>query len=66
MVQFFFIKFRVYCLVRPHLGFASSVWNPYRQGDISILGEVQRRGSKIPTKLKDLHYDERLKIWVNT
>ena len=38
-------------LVRPHLEFASSVWNPYRQGDISILEKVQRRASKIPTRL---------------
>ena len=39
-----------FSLVRPHLEFASSVWNPYRQGDISILEKVQRRASKIPTK----------------
>ena len=50
-------------LVRPHLEFASSVWNPYRQGDISILEKVQRRASKIPTRLKNLPYEERLKIW---
>ena len=50
-------------LVRPHLDFASSVQNPYRQGDIIILEKVQRRASKIPTKLKDLPYEERLKIW---
>ena len=50
-------------LVRPHLEFASSVWNPYRQGDISILEKVQRRTLKIPTKFKDLPYEERLKIW---
>ena len=46
-----------------HLGFTSSVWNPYRQGDISILEKVQMRASKIPTKLKNLLYAERLKIW---
>ena len=39
------------------------MWNPYRQGDISILKKVQRRASRIPTNLKDLPYAERLKIW---
>ena len=38
------------------------MWNPYRQDDINILEKVQRRASKIPTKLKDLVYKERLKI----
>ena len=50
-------------LIRPHLEFASSVWNPYLQGDISTLEKVQRHASKIPTNLKDLPYEERLKIW---
>ena len=36
-------------LVRSHLEFASSVWNLYRQGDISILEKVQRHASKIST-----------------
>ena len=44
------------------LELASSIWNPYGQGEISILEKVQRRASKIPTKLKDLLYEERLKI----
>ena len=32
------------------------------EGDISTLEKVQRRASKIPN-LKDLPYEERLKIW---
>ena len=32
-------------------------------GDISILEKVQRRASKIPTKLNDLPCEERLKIY---
>ena len=39
-------------LVRPHLEFASSVLNPYRQGDISILEKVQRLASKIPIRIR--------------
>ena len=50
-------------LVRPHLEFAFSVWNPYRQGEISILEKVQRRASKIPTRLRDLRYEENLQKW---
>ena len=50
-------------LVRPHIEFASSVCNPYRLGDIIILEKVQRRASKIPTRLKYLQYKYRLKIW---
>ena len=50
-------------LVRPHLEFASSVWNSYLQGDISTLEKVQRRASKIPTSLENLPFEERLKIW---
>ena len=50
-------------LVRPNLEFASSVRNPYYHTDISILEKVQRRASKIPFKLKNLPYEERLKIW---
>ena len=50
-------------LVRPHLEFASSVWNSYLQGDISTLEKAQRRASKIPSYLKDLLYEKRLKFW---
>ena len=50
-------------LVRPHLEFVSFVWNPYRQGDISNLEKVKRRSPKIHSKLKDLPYALRLKIW---
>ena len=50
-------------LVRSYLECVFSFCNPYRQGDISILEKVQRHALKIPTKLKDLPYAERLKIW---
>ena len=38
---------------------ASSVWDP---GDISTLDKVEKRASKIPTSLKDLPYEKRVKI----
>ena len=51
-------------LIRPHFEFAFSVRNPYRLGDISVLEKVQRRASKIPTRLKDLPYEGMLRIWI--
>ena len=46
-------------LVRPHLEFASTVWNPYLLGDIDMLEKVHERASKIPLELRDLFYEER-------
>ena len=50
-------------LVRPHLEFASSVWNPYLKGDIKMIEKVQRRATKIPSQMRDLPYDKRLSMW---
>ena len=47
-------------LVRPHLEYAVSVWNPYHIKDIKKLEQVQRRATKQITGLKDLSYDQRL------
>ena len=50
-------------LVRPHLEFASSIWNPHLKRDIQTLENVQRRASKIPSELKALPYEKRLEVW---
>jgi len=50
-------------LVRPHLEFASTVWNPYLKGDIEALEKVQRKASKIPSSMRGLDHEERLKMW---
>ena len=50
-------------LVRPHLEFASTVWNPYLKGDIEVLEKIQRKATRIPTELRDLEYEDRLKRW---
>lgn len=34
-------------LVRPHLEYAASVWNPYKIADIELIENVQRRASKL-------------------
>jgi len=49
-------------MVRYHLDYCSSVWAPYRKGDIEALEKVQRRATKILPSLKKLPYCERQKI----
>ncbi len=49
-------------LVRPHLGFAIPVWNPYCKEEIKKLESVQRRAKKLAPELKNLHYEARLRI----
>ena len=47
-------------LVRSHLEYANSVWNPYRMGLIKDLEKVQMRATKLVMKLKHLKCKERL------
>ncbi|XP_063446842.1 uncharacterized protein LOC134726372 [Mytilus trossulus] len=49
-------------LVRPHLEYASSVWSPYKKKDIESVENVQRRATKMLPNLKDLSYEESLKL----
>ena len=46
-------------LIRCHLEFGSSVRNLYSTCYIVIVEKVQMRASKIPSKLKDMPYEER-------
>ena len=48
-------------LVRPHLDYAASVWNPHLKGDIEKIEKVQRRATKQVPMLKHQSYAERLK-----
>jgi hypothetical protein len=50
-------------LVRPHLEFASTIWNPHLKGDEEALERIQRKASRIPTSMRGLEYEDRLKIW---
>ena len=48
-------------LIRPHLEYASNVWNPIYKEDIIRLEGVQRRATKLLPELADLPYEDRLK-----
>ena len=48
-------------IVRPHLEYANSVWNPHLQKHITALENVQRRASKLIPGMRDLSYEARLR-----
>jgi len=47
-------------LVRFHLEYTNSVWNPHRQGLIKDLEKVQMRATKLVLNVRHLTYKERL------
>ena len=47
-------------LIRAHLEYAVSVWNPHYQTLIEKLEKVQKRATKLVITIKKLHYEERL------
>ena len=48
-------------LVRPHLEYASCIWNPINKEDNIRLERVQRRATKLIPGLQNISYSERLK-----
>ena len=51
----------LYCaIVRPHLEYAISVWNPYMKKDIFKLEQVQHRATRLVPDLRRYSYEERL------
>ena len=48
-------------IVRPHLEYCIQAWRPYRKKDIDMLERVQRRGTKMMPKLRNISYEMRLK-----
>ncbi len=48
-------------LVRPHLEYAQSAWQPYKIGQVTAIERVQRRATKKVNGLKNMSYPDRLK-----
>ena len=46
-------------MVRSHLEYASSVWNPNSRYDIEVLEKVQRCATKLGETIKHLGHEER-------
>ena len=46
-------------IVRPHLEYAATIWNPYKKGNIDDLEKVQRRATKVLQNISHLSYPER-------
>ena len=51
-------------LVRSHLEYAGSVWNPYKKGLIGEIEAIQKRATKLLRGCKGLSYEERLR-WLH-
>jgi len=49
-------------LIRPHLEYSTSIWNPHYEKDKVLLEKVQRRFTRLFKDLRSREYDERLKI----
>lgn len=47
--------------MRPHLEYAQIVWSPHFRTDQKSIENVQRRATKLISRLQNLSYEERLK-----
>ena len=56
LVKLFYVS-----LVRPHLGFAVSVWNPYLRKDIDKIESIQHRATRLVQCLRRKPYELKLK-----
>ena len=56
------VKLLYVSLVRPHLEYAVSVWNPYMRKDIDKLESVQHRATRLVPCLRKKPYEHRIKV----
>ena len=49
-------------LVRPHLEYASIIWSPHTKQYQEMIEKVQRRATKLLPELKNLPYEDRLRV----
>jgi len=49
--------------IRPHLEYASSVWNPLLKSDEKIIENVQRRAIRLVKSLREFDYEKKLSIF---
>ena len=56
----FSVVYRTY--IRPHMEFAVEAWNPYLKKDIECFKKIQHRATKLVPQLRNLEYEERLKV----
>jgi hypothetical protein len=48
------------CLIRSHLEYANSVWNPYKKYLVHDIEKVQKRATKLVKSICKMKYNERL------
>ena len=48
-------------MVRCHVEYSASIWNPYRLGLIEDIEKVQKRATKLVRECKGLSYEDRLR-----
>jgi len=48
-------------IVRSHIEYANSVWNPFKKGDIKDIEKKIKRATKLIILLKHIPYIERLR-----
>ena len=49
-------------MIRPHLEYGNVIWGPHYKGDQKSIEKVQKRATKLVPSLKDLPYNERLRV----
>ena len=48
-------------LIRPHIEYATVIWNPILKKNIFLIENVQRRATKLVSGIRHLSYEERLR-----